>query len=196
MGPAGAMPELPDLEMALVPASHRYVSKKWQDCNWVQALEGSIDNRAFHLRAFELRQGRGRSARYQEALRQSDRAHERRSDALDRRGPASRHQGQSHDAGLTIAGGRLTDSENIYWRIAQFMMPVHAYAPSAMPGENIFGQSFYPGDRHQLLDLHLCLDPERPPDAGRGEAYDRGNGGDPRGRRELRAAAQQGQTTI
>src|SRR6202035_5887144 len=34
MGPAEAVPELPALEMALVPASHRYVSKKWQDCNW------------------------------------------------------------------------------------------------------------------------------------------------------------------
>jgi len=33
--------------MALVPASHRYVSKKWQDCNWVQALEGSIDTAHF-----------------------------------------------------------------------------------------------------------------------------------------------------
>ena len=41
------MPELPDLEMALVPPSHRYVTKKWQDCNWVQALEGSIDTAHF-----------------------------------------------------------------------------------------------------------------------------------------------------
>ena len=50
MGPAGENPELPDLEMALVPASHRYVSKKWQDCNWVQAMEGSIDTAHFTLR--------------------------------------------------------------------------------------------------------------------------------------------------
>jgi phthalate 4,5-dioxygenase oxygenase subunit len=85
MGPADAMPELPALEMALVPAAHRYVSKKWQDCNWVQALEG----------ASELRQGRRRSAEYQEAFRQSDRAHECRSHALDRRGPAAGHQDPS-----------------------------------------------------------------------------------------------------
>src|SRR5258705_12544461 len=49
MGPAEQVPELPALEMALVPASHRYVSKKWQDCNWVQALEGSIDTTHFTL---------------------------------------------------------------------------------------------------------------------------------------------------
>src|SRR6476620_12016688 len=47
MGPAGAMPELPALEMALVPPSHRFVTKKWQDCNWVQAVEGSIDTANF-----------------------------------------------------------------------------------------------------------------------------------------------------
>ena len=46
-GPGRAVPELPALEMALVPASHRYVTKKWQDCNWVQAMEGSIDTAHF-----------------------------------------------------------------------------------------------------------------------------------------------------
>ena len=41
------MPELPQLEMGLVPAAQRYVSKKWQDCNWVQSLEGGIDTAHF-----------------------------------------------------------------------------------------------------------------------------------------------------
>ncbi|PZA14162.1 Rieske 2Fe-2S domain-containing protein, partial [Parazoarcus communis] len=47
MGPREAMPELPQIEMGLVPASSRYVSKKWQDCNWVQSLEGAIDTSHF-----------------------------------------------------------------------------------------------------------------------------------------------------
>ena len=64
MGPPERMPELPALEVALVPASHRYVSKKWQDCNWVQALEGSDRHRAFLLRASDLRQGRERGPRH------------------------------------------------------------------------------------------------------------------------------------
>src|SRR6202051_2251927 len=32
MGPAGEIPDLPALEMALLPASHRYVSQEWQGC--------------------------------------------------------------------------------------------------------------------------------------------------------------------
>ena len=47
MGPRELMPELPQLEMALVPASSRFVTKKWQDCNWVQSLEGAIDTSHF-----------------------------------------------------------------------------------------------------------------------------------------------------
>ena len=46
-GPAATLPELPHMEFGLVPPSHRFVSKKWQDCNWVQALEGSIDTAHF-----------------------------------------------------------------------------------------------------------------------------------------------------
>jgi len=47
MGPREAIPELPQFEFGLVPAVHRYVSKKWQDCNWVQSLEGGIDTAHF-----------------------------------------------------------------------------------------------------------------------------------------------------
>src|SRR5260370_20822031 len=68
-----------------------------------------------------------------------------------------------HDAGLTIAGGRLTGGDNIYWRIAQFLMPVHAHAPSAMPGEDIFRQSFVPVTHNHCLIFPFALDPERPP---------------------------------
>ena len=62
MGPPERMPELPALEVALVPASHRYVTKKWQDCNWVQAHGRQHRHRAFHLRAPHLREGRGRGS--------------------------------------------------------------------------------------------------------------------------------------
>ena len=95
MGPADAMPELPDLEMALLPASHRYVSKKWQDCNWVQALEGSIDTAHFTFAHLIVREGRERDPRHQEALCESAGAGRHRSHALDRGRPAAGDQDQS-----------------------------------------------------------------------------------------------------
>ncbi len=45
-----------------------------------------------------------------------------------------------HDTGLVIAGGRKTDGADLYWRIAQFLMPNHAYTPAAFPGEIYYGQ--------------------------------------------------------
>src|SRR5207253_2622228 len=43
VGPASRPPGLPDLEWALVPEAQRFVSKFWQDCNYLQALEGGVD---------------------------------------------------------------------------------------------------------------------------------------------------------
>ena len=124
MGPSGEIPELPALEMALLPRSHRYVSKKWQDCNWVQALEGSIDTAHFtfaHL-SFEKEENEILDIKkhFVNPLARMSSDHMRWI-AEDPR-PVIRIN--PHDAGLTIAGGRLTGSDNIYWRIAQFLMPV------------------------------------------------------------------------
>jgi phenylpropionate dioxygenase-like ring-hydroxylating dioxygenase large terminal subunit len=43
MGPPELKPPLPDFEYTRVDESHRVVSKVWEECNWVQALEGGID---------------------------------------------------------------------------------------------------------------------------------------------------------
>ena len=88
------MPELPALEVALVPASHRYVSKKWQDCNWVQAMEGSIDTAHFSFAHLTFDKGEDEDLDIEQASAQPDLAHELRPRALDRRGPAPRHQGR------------------------------------------------------------------------------------------------------
>jgi len=167
MGPADAVPELPALEMALVPASHRYVSKKWQDCNWVQALEGSIDTAHFTFAHLSFDKDEDEVLDIQEALRQSDRAHERRSHALDRRGSAPRDKNQSAlMRDLTIAGGRLTDGDNIYWRIAQFLMRCTPMR-RARCGREYLWPEFCARHRHQLLDLHLCLESGAATDPGR-----------------------------
>src|SRR6185437_14215259 len=44
LGPADKKPPLPDLEWLAVPADHVYVSKRCQDCHWLQGLEGDIDS--------------------------------------------------------------------------------------------------------------------------------------------------------
>jgi phenylpropionate dioxygenase-like ring-hydroxylating dioxygenase large terminal subunit len=44
LGPAAAQPPPPDFEICRAPATHRYTTKNFQDCNWLQAVEGAIDS--------------------------------------------------------------------------------------------------------------------------------------------------------
>ncbi len=44
LGDPDHQPELPKLEWARVPDSHRYVSKRLQETNYLQSVEGGIDS--------------------------------------------------------------------------------------------------------------------------------------------------------
>src|SRR5215204_3073496 len=44
LGPAERQPALPELEWALLPEDQRFASKRLQECNWLQAMEGGIDS--------------------------------------------------------------------------------------------------------------------------------------------------------
>ena len=163
MGPPERMPELPALEVALVPASHRYVTKKWQDCNWVQAHGRQHRHGALLLsRISPSTRTRTRtstsSSTWRARMSRMNFDHVRW--IADDPRPVIKVN--PHEAGLTIAGGRLADDDNIYWRIAQFLMPVHAYAPSAMPGENMFGQTFVPVTDTTCWIYTYAWNPERP----------------------------------
>ncbi len=43
MGPKESMPAPPDYEWLRAPATHRHVSKTYEECNYLQALEGGLD---------------------------------------------------------------------------------------------------------------------------------------------------------
>ncbi len=70
----------------------------------------------------------------------------------------------------------MTGSDNIYWRIAQYLMPVHSYAPSSMPGENIFGQTFVPVTDTNCWIYTYAWNPHRPLTQDERDGYRRGNG--------------------
>ncbi len=43
LGPKDQMPEPPNYEWMRAPETHRHVSKTFEHCNWLQALEGGLD---------------------------------------------------------------------------------------------------------------------------------------------------------
>ena len=44
LGDRAKQPPLPEYEWVHVPPEQTYTSKRWQECNWLQALEGGIDS--------------------------------------------------------------------------------------------------------------------------------------------------------
>jgi phthalate 4,5-dioxygenase oxygenase subunit len=44
MGPAERVPPEPKFEYTQVPKTHRQLRRVWEECNWLQALEGGIDH--------------------------------------------------------------------------------------------------------------------------------------------------------
>jgi len=154
MGPADQRPEPPHLEFTQVPASHRFVTKKLQDCNWAQAIEGGLDTSHFsflHMPAPQIRSNENPDAP----------ADERRLRWI-RDDPMPRFQIVDHAVGFVVGGGRRADGEAIYWRTAQFMLPSHATTPSTLPGETYFGYSFVPIGDETCWIYTYAWNPERP----------------------------------
>jgi nitrite reductase/ring-hydroxylating ferredoxin subunit len=44
MGDPASRPPLPEWEFVRVPSEQTFTSKRWEECNWLQALEGGIDS--------------------------------------------------------------------------------------------------------------------------------------------------------
>jgi len=162
MGPKERMPELPQLEIGLVPATQRYVTKKWQDCNWVQSVEGALDTAHFSFLHAVLAkdEATARAALAKAAIADQSKPDDRirwiHSD------PRPKFTIHGHDAGLLIGAARKTDGADLYWRISQFLMPNHAYTPTAFPGEIYYGQCWVPVDDVTCWIYTYCWQPDRP----------------------------------
>jgi phthalate 4,5-dioxygenase len=108
MGPPDRMPPMLDLEWMRLPEGHYQVSKTYESCNWLQAMEGGIDtshSSFLHSRAHNV-------AITSNELRA--RARNPRLEVLDT------------EYGFTYAGIRhLADEGKNYVRAYQFVLPFH-----------------------------------------------------------------------
>lgn len=165
LGDPRQQPELPQLAFTQVPASHRYVSKKWQDCNWLQCLEGALDTAHFSFLHMILGTEGADAVAARERLKHAalgaqvvvnDRFRWVRDD------PMPRFSVQAFDAGLVLGAARRADGDDLYWRITHYLLPHHALAPSAFPGENYHGQTFVPVSETQCWIYTYTWNPDRP----------------------------------
>jgi phenylpropionate dioxygenase-like ring-hydroxylating dioxygenase large terminal subunit len=154
LGPADAMPAMPALEVGLVPESHRFVSKKLQQCNWAQSIEGALDTAHFsflHMPAPKVA----------EAAHPDANADQKRL-AWMRDDPLPRFSFVEHAAGFAAGAARDADAQDHYWRISQYLLPNHSLAPNALPGENYQGQTWVPISDTECWIYTYAWNPERP----------------------------------
>ena len=138
LGPREVMPELPQLEHGMLSAPHGYVTKRLQQCNWAQSMDGALDTAHFsflHMPA----------PKQVSNVNPAVAADERRMRWL-RNDPMPRFTVVDHDVGFVVGGARKADGAELYWRITQFMLPSHSVTPSAMPGEVYYGYTWVPVD--------------------------------------------------
>jgi phthalate 4,5-dioxygenase len=110
MGDPQNTPPLPEWEFIRVPPEQSYISKRWQECNWLQALEGGIDSS--HV-----------SWLHSDGLR---------SDPLFKGAQGNKYnladrkpffEVVESEGGLFVGARRNADDDHYYWRITPWVMP-------------------------------------------------------------------------
>ena len=146
MGPRELMPPHPEFEWVRVPSSHRYITKRSQDCNYLQAMEGGIDSAHISfLHRYELR---------------NDSLHTGRGAALAG-GTDVRFEVVETKGGMLLGVRRPAEAGHLYWRITQWIMPFHTMIPPY--GDNALnGHAFVPIDDESCMTWSMTHHPTRP----------------------------------
>jgi phthalate 4,5-dioxygenase len=154
MGP-GEAPALPDLEWTLLPESHLFISKRVQDCNWFQALEGGIDSSHISFLHSPIRHDDS------EITRAMDRASFGVGAAVETGDRAPRFEVVDTDYGVLI-GARRAHPRGWYWRITQFLLPFYTMPPTDLDEKIVQAHIWVPMDDTHVVNWMVTWHPERP----------------------------------
>ncbi len=139
MGPPANQPAVPNFEWTRVPDTHRGVTKVWQNCNWMQALEGGIDtvHTNFLHRNLKLGNtvmGRARSVSMAPVV-----------------------EVVPTDYGYSYAGIRTMGEEGNYVRAYHWVMPWYQLRPSQVDAEipRVSSHAWVPIDDYNTMVFNL-----------------------------------------
>jgi phthalate 4,5-dioxygenase oxygenase subunit len=162
MGPPGQQPEAPEVEWCSLPESHVYISKRLQQSNYLQAMEGGIDTaHVSYVHKYEV---------------DIDPMH-RGVKALD----YIKADGnvifdiEKNPFGLTLYGRRNGDADSYYWRITQWLFPWFTLIPPF--GEHALGGHVWvPIDDENCWAWSINYHPDKPLSAAEREEMASGKG--------------------
>ncbi|HXS38856.1 MAG TPA: Rieske 2Fe-2S domain-containing protein [Stellaceae bacterium] len=138
LGPSDKMPAKPDYEWMRVPATHRHVTKTFEDCNYLQALEGGLDT-AHSSFLHNLRLGDNR--------------------LLRNRDGAPRIDVETTEYGYTYISTRKASEQDAYVRVYHYVMPFQQMRGNVTA--RVGGRAEFPRlDGHLWVpvdDEHTCV---------------------------------------
>jgi phenylpropionate dioxygenase-like ring-hydroxylating dioxygenase large terminal subunit len=155
MGPASPPPPLPDLEFTLLPEANVFISKRVQDCNWFQAMEGGIDSSHISFLHAPI------DHRDAEVTRGIDRASFGVGAAVETGDRAPRFDVADTEYGVAIGARRTQPDGRWYWRITQFLMPFYTMPPTDVDEKIVQSHIWVPMDDTHLVNWMVTWHPER-----------------------------------
>src|SRR5213593_948049 len=122
MGPPNCTPAAPALEWAIVADDQRYLTRRFEECNYLQALEGGIDSShvsSLHRDAVLISEKRKDSVPTGKG----------RGRELVRADTAPKFDISETDYGLLITARRNAGDSHYYWRATHWLMPFYTMVP-------------------------------------------------------------------
>ncbi len=162
LGPEEHQPPPPEWEFVRVPAEQSFTSKRLQECNWLQAMEGGIDSshvtwlHGSSLKSDPLFKGaKGNRYNFSDAQPVFEVA--------------------ACDGGLLIGARRNAEDGKYYWRITPWVMPCFTMIPPR--GDHpVHGHFWTPIDDGNCWAWSYDYHPVRALTAGERQAMEEGQG--------------------
>jgi len=147
MGPPELKPEPPEFEWAMVAAEQRFISKRLQECNHLQAMEGGIDSS--HV-----------SFLHGDSLNRDPLFAGAKGNVYNEQDRMPLFEVAPFDGGLLIGARRNADNDRYYWRITPWIAPFFTLIPPR--GEYpISGHAWVPIDDEHCWAWSMSYHPRR-----------------------------------
>ncbi len=162
MGDPARRPELPEFEFAQVPSEQTYTSKRWQESNWLQALEGGIDS----SHVAWLHSG---------GLKSDPLFKDTKGNVYTMTDRRPFFEVAEAEGGLFIGARRNAENGMYYWRITPWVMPSFTMVPPR--GDHpVHGHFWVPIDDENCWVYTFDYHPTRPLTADERQAMKDGHG--------------------
>lgn len=146
-------PEIPQFEWGIVPAHRRFISKRLQQNNYAQAVEGGIDSS--HVGILHSLLDPDTKVPFRQRQQPIN-----PNLPLMARDTAPRFFVRDTDYGFMVGARRLASESDYYWRVTQFLLPFHTMI-ARWDGEPVVGHAWTPIDDYNTWTFTMTWHPER-----------------------------------